>query len=105
MSDLRILGIPGSLRKNADSTGLLLAAQELAPPGVRVEIADVRDFPVFNQDDEGNLPAPVRAFHEQAQQADAFLFSLNEHNFGFSAHAKNVVDWGSRPRGASVWDD
>ena len=48
MTDLKILGVPGSLRKNAYSLGLLHAAVELVPAGAKVEIADIRGFPVFN---------------------------------------------------------
>jgi chromate reductase, NAD(P)H dehydrogenase (quinone) len=104
MAELTILGVPGSLRKNAYSTGLLNAAVELAPEGSRVEIADVRDFPVFNQDLDGNLPEPVRRFKERVRACDAVLFALNEHNYGLSAAEKNVLDWASRPHGDNVWD-
>jgi chromate reductase, NAD(P)H dehydrogenase (quinone) len=104
MADLQFLGVPGSLRKNAYSLGLLLAAQDLLPPGVALEIADIRDFPVFNQDEENEAPAPVRRFQERASAADAILFSVNEHNYGLSAAEKNALDWGSRPYGHSAWD-
>ncbi len=104
MVDLTILGIPGSLRQHAYSTGLLAAAVELAPPGSRVELADVREFPVFNQDLEGSPPEPVRRFKERVRAADAVLFAINEHNYGLSAAEKNVLDWASRPYGDNVWD-
>jgi chromate reductase len=104
MTDLKILGIPGSLRKNAYSTGLLHAAVELAPEGSQVEIAETGDFPLFNQDDEGNPPEPVRRFKEKVRAADAVLFSLNEHNYGLSAAEKNALDWGSRPYADNVWN-
>jgi chromate reductase, NAD(P)H dehydrogenase (quinone) len=104
MPDLNIVGIPGSLRAKAYSTGLLLAAQEVAPAGTRVEIADIRGFPVFNQDDEPHPPDPVRRVKEQVRAADAVLFSLNEHNYGLSAAEKNVLDWVSRPYGENSWN-
>ena len=103
-TDLTILGVPGSLRKNAYSTSLLLAAVELAPQGCRVEIGDVREFPVFNQDFEATPPEPVRRFKERVRAADAVLFALNEHNYGLSAAEKNVLDWASRPYGDNSWD-
>jgi len=104
MTDLTILGIPGSLRAKAYSRGLLLAAQELAPPGSRVEIADIRGFPVYNQDEENSAPEPVRRLREQVRRADAVLFSINEHNYGLSAAEKNVIDWVSRPYAESPWN-
>ena len=104
MTELRILGVPGSLRKNAYSLGLLHAAVELAPPDVQIEIADIRGFPIFNQDDEGNPPEVVRRFKEKVRSADAILFSINEHNYGLSAAEKNVLDWCSRPYPDNVWN-
>ncbi len=104
MTDLTIAGIPGSLRKNAYSRGLLLAAQELAPPGSRVELVDIRGFPVFNQDDEGTLPEPVRRAKDQVKRADAVLFAVNEHNYGLSAAEKNAIDWISRPYPDNSWN-
>jgi chromate reductase len=104
MTELKILGVPGSLRKNAYSLGLLLAAQEVAPKDVRIEVANIHGFPVFNQDDEEHPPEVVREFQEKVRAADAILFSLNEHNYGLSAAEKNVIDWGSRPYPKSVWN-
>jgi len=104
MTELRILGVPGSLRKNAYSLGLLKAAVEVAPKDLRIEIADIRGFPVFNQDEEEPAPEAVRAFRAKVKAADAILFSLNEHNYGLSAAEKNVLDWGSRPYTDSAWN-
>jgi chromate reductase, NAD(P)H dehydrogenase (quinone) len=104
MPDLTIVGVPGSLRKNAFSTGLLLAAAEVAPEGTRVEIADVRGIPVFNQDEETTPPEPVRRLKERVRAADAVLFSVNEHNYGLSAAEKNVLDWVSRPYSDNSWN-
>ncbi|MGI0071408.1 MAG: NADPH-dependent FMN reductase [Thermoplasmata archaeon] len=97
MSDLHIAGIPGSLRRNSFSMGLLRAAVELAPKGVTIEILDISNFPLFNQDDEAHPPANVAAFKDKVGAADAVLFSINEHNYTLSAAEKNAIDWASRP--------
>jgi len=104
MTNLTIAGIPGSNRRNSYSLALLRAAVELAPPDVTIEIVDASGFPLFNQDDEANPPANVRAFKEKVRAADAVLFSINEHNYTLSASEKNILDWGSRPSGSSAWD-
>jgi chromate reductase, NAD(P)H dehydrogenase (quinone) len=100
---LRIAGIPGSLRRNSFSLGLLKAAQELVPPDAEVEILDISGFPLYNQDDDASPPANVLAFKERILAADAVLFSINEHNYSFSAAEKNAIDWASRPSGQSAW--
>jgi chromate reductase, NAD(P)H dehydrogenase (quinone) len=104
MTELRIAGIPGSLRNRSFSRGLLDAAVELAPAGVAIEVLDISGFPIFNQDEEANPPANVVAFREKIRRADAVLFSINEHNYTLSAAEKNAIDWGSRPYVSSVWD-
>jgi chromate reductase, NAD(P)H dehydrogenase (quinone) len=104
MPPLRIAGIPGSLRKNSYSLGLLRAAVELAPPDVEIEILDISAFPLFNQDDEAHPPAKVLEFKKKVEASEAVLFSINEHNYGLSAGEKNAIDWASRPRGSNSWE-
>ena len=104
MTSLKIAGIPGSLRKNSFSLGLLKAAVELAPPEVEIEILDISGFPLYNQDDDADPPANVLAFKDKIRAADAVLFSINEHNYSYSAAEKNAIDWGSRPYGQNSWD-
>jgi chromate reductase len=60
---LRVLGISGSLRKDSWNTLLLRAAQKLAPAGMAIEIASIRELPFYDGDVEAaGLPASVAAF-------------------------------------------
>ena len=104
MSDttFRILGIGGSLRKGSHNHGLLVAAQELAPAGVEVEIADIARIPLYN--DELNVdggPEPVREFKRRIREADALLFAVPEYNYSMTGVQKNLIDWASRPMDSS----
>ncbi len=101
---LTFLGVAGGLRKGSYSVALLRAAGELLPPDVTLEVARIDGFPLYNQDEEGQMPEPVRRFKEQIHRADAVVFSLNEHNFGLSAAEKNALDWGSRPYTDNAWN-
>ncbi len=56
---MKILGIPGSLRKQSYNLGALKAAQQVAPAGVTIEIFDLNGIPVYNQDLDGTPPARV----------------------------------------------
>ena len=104
MSELKVVGIAGSLREHAYSTGLLQAAVELAPEEMRIEVGAIQGFPLFNEDEDQRPPEPVRRLKSQVRAADAVLFSINEHNYGLSAAEKNVIDWISRPYGDNAWD-
>jgi chromate reductase len=101
---LAILGIAGSLRKASLNRALLRAAIELAPPDVVIEPADISRIPLYNGDDEANIPPPVAEFKARIRAADAVLFSTPEYNYSIPGVLKNAIDWASRPYGDNVWD-
>jgi chromate reductase len=102
-SNLRILGIPGSLRKASWNKALLRAATSLAPEGASIEIFELDGIPPFNQDDERNPPARVAELKSKAKAADAILFVTPEYNYSIPGVLKNAIDWASRPYGDSAW--
>jgi len=96
---LRVLAISGSLRKASVNTGLLRAAQEIAPDGMEITIFDIKDLPFYNGDVEAQGdPAPVLALKTAVRDADAVLFATPEYNWGTSGALKNAIDWASRDR-------
>ena len=58
---IKVLAIPGSLRKDSYNKALLEEASRLAPGGVDIEVyRDGQSIPPYNQDMDGDLsPAPV----------------------------------------------
>ncbi len=93
----RVLGISGSLRKGSFNSGLLRAAQELAPPETEIAIYDIRDLPFYDGDLEAaGDPEPVSALKSAIREADGVLFATPEYNYGTSGALKNAVDWASR---------
>jgi hypothetical protein len=102
---VRILGIPGSLRKGSYNGSLLRAAQQLAPANVQIEIFELHDIPAFNQDQEQNPPERVLALKSKVRAADAILFVTPEYNYSVPGVLKNAIDWASRPYGDSAWND
>lgn len=98
-NNLRVLGISGSLRKASFNSGLLRAAQELAPDGMEVSIFDIRDIPFYDGDleSEGD-PTSVAALKTAVRDADAVMFATPEYNWGTSGVLKNAIDWASRDR-------
>lgn len=105
MSDrkFRVLGISGSLRLNSYNRRLIVAAQELAPDDMVIDIYDMIDIPPFDPDVEAEGdPEPVRAFKRAIRNADALLIATPEYNYGMPGMLKNAIDWASRPDGEGV---
>ncbi len=102
---VRILGIPGSLRKASFNHAALRAAQELAPRDTTFEIFGLEGIPPFNQDDEQTLPPRVVALKAKIREADAILIATPEYNYSVPGVLKNAIDWASRPYGDNAWDD
>jgi len=102
---LNALGISGSLRKKSTNSGLLRAARQLAPDGVRIEIADILEVPLYNADiaAQGKPPA-VERIVAQIAAADALVLACPEYNYSVAPALKNVIDWASREPGNSALD-
>lgn len=98
MTDVRILGVAGSLRRGSLNRALLRAAIKLAPAGLTIDAFDLADVPLYNGDVEAaGDPAGVTAFKSAIRAADAVLFVTPEYNHGVPGVMKNAVDWASRP--------
>jgi chromate reductase len=94
----RILGIPGSLRRNSLNRSLLDVAAELMPDNGKLELANLSELPLYNWDVEQEIgfPKPVERFRKQIAEADGLLFATPEYNYSMPGVLKNAIDWASR---------
>ena len=95
---MNILGIAGALRKGSTNTGLLRALQELAPNGVKIEIATLHGIPLYDGDAEEatGKPQPVKDLDARIRAADGIIIATPEYNFSIPGTLKNATDWLSR---------
>ena len=98
MSDLRLLGISGSLRAGSWNTRLLQEAFRAFGPA-EILRADL-NLPLFNQDieDTTGLPEPVLKLTAQIRKADAIVIATPEYNKMIPGVLKNALDWISRDK-------
>ena len=72
--------------------------------GADVTILDLNDFemPIYSIDREkaGGIPSLAHDFKAEVKKADKIIISFAEHNGGYSAAFKNIMDWMSRIEGA-----
>jgi chromate reductase len=103
VADVKILGIPGSLRRASFNRFTLEAARWLLPEGATLDICGLEDIPPYNQDHEKQPPARVLELKARVRAADAILFATPEYNYSVPGVLKNAIDWASRPYGDSAW--
>jgi chromate reductase len=100
---LNVLGISGSLRRASFNTALLNEAVRLAPAGMTIEVASIRDIPLYDGDlEDKGFPPGVVTFRDKLRRADALLIACPEYNFSIPGVLKNVFDWLSRPPDQTV---
>ncbi len=97
MSDLKILGIAGSLPKGSFNRGLVRVARDVAPNDVEIEDFDLAGVPLYDGDvDLQGRPDTVIELMTRIADADAVLFATPAYNGTYSGVMKNAVDWASR---------
>jgi chromate reductase len=98
-----VIGIAGSLRRGSLNLRLLEAARELAPLAMTIEIASIRDLPLYDADlDTDELrPDAVERLRREVAESDAVLVATPEYNHSIPGVLQNAIDWVSRPAGKS----
>jgi chromate reductase len=103
MTQLRLLGLSGSLRRASNSTAVLRGLQDALAPKARLDVFSLHGLPLYNEDDDGDhAPESVRALRSTIETSDGVIMVSPEYNHGMSGVLKNGLDWASRPYGHSV---
>jgi len=101
---MKVLAIPGSLRRESHNRRLLLNVPALLGADVEFELfEDLKAIPPYDEEDDVE-PAPpaVRRLRAAIADADALLFATPEYNSSVPGQLKNALDWASRPLSESV---
>jgi chromate reductase, NAD(P)H dehydrogenase (quinone) len=103
MTQFRLLGLSGSLRRASNSTAVLRGLQDALASRALLNIFSLHGLPLYNEDDDGErAPESVRALRSAIEASDGVLMISPEYNHGMSGVLKNALDWASRPHGQSV---
>ncbi len=103
MTQLRLLGLSGSLRRASNSTAVLRGLQDALAPKARLDVFSLHGLPLYNEDDDGEYaPESARALRSAIETSDGVIMVSPEYNHGMSGVLKNSLDWASRPYGRSV---
>ena len=99
----KIAVIVGSNRRESINRRLAQALVRLGSGKLEATFVRIDDLPMFNQDNETNLPHEVVHYKDDVAGADGVLMVTPEHDRSFPAVLKNAIDWGARPYGKNVW--
>jgi chromate reductase len=103
MAAFKIAVIVGSNRRESINRKLAQALAKLGSDKLDFKFVQIDDLPLYNQDDESNLPPSVARFKAELSEADGVLIVTPEHNRSIPAVLKNAIDWGTRPWGKNSW--
>ncbi|MBM7825211.1 chromate reductase [Arcanobacterium pluranimalium] len=96
---MKIVYIVGSLSEDSINRRLANELRELAPQGVEMVEASIKDLPLYSRDYDSDFPQVARDFKDLLSSADGVILVTPEHNRSFSAPLHNAIEWSSRPYG------
>ena len=71
MSQIRFLGLSGSLRRASNSTAVLHGLQHALSSKAALDIFPLHEIPLYNEDDDAeHAPEPVRALRSAIEASD-----------------------------------
>jgi chromate reductase len=103
MTTPKVAIVVGSNRRDSINRKLAQALARLGRDRLSFQFVRIDDLPLYNQDDEGDLPASDVRFKTELAAADGVLFVTPEHSRSIPAVLKNAIDWGARPWGRNSW--
>ena len=86
----------GSLRKESYNMKLAKYIVKRYSDKANFEIVDIKDFPLFNQDLEDDVPKAVLEARKKIKEKDGVIFVSPEHNYSVPGVMQNALDWFSR---------
>src|SRR5437588_10028349 len=96
---ITIVGFAGSLRQGSYNAELLRGVGAMMPAESELQEASIREFPLYDGDDEAahGVPPAVTALKDAIAAAGGLLLVTPEYNNSIPGVAKNAIDWLSRP--------
>lgn len=102
LAPVKLVGLPGSLRRHSFSRATLVGLRDSLSDEVTLEIVDLQ-LPLYNEDiDRPDVPDQVSRFRNAIAGSDGIVIVTPEYNHGIPGVLKNALDWASRPFGKSV---
>ena len=86
----------GSLRKESYNMKIAKYIMKNYSQKANFNLVDIKDFPLFNEDLEDNVPESVLKARREIKEKDAIIIISPEYNHSIPGVIKNALDWFSR---------
>lgn len=95
MSQIRLLGLSGSLRRASNSTAVLRGLRNAPEHRATLDIFLLHAIPLYNKDDDArHAPEPERNLRSVIDASDGVILISPEYNHGMSGVLKNALRLG-----------
>lgn len=90
---MKIVGIVGSSADFSYNRLLLQFIGRHFGADFDFNLAEIKDLPIFNQDDDQTNSAPVQELAQVIEEADGVIIATPEHNHTINASLKSALEW------------
>lgn len=89
----KYIAIVGTNSDQSTNRKLLYFIRDYFKNEANIEIIEIKEFPMFNKPDDGNLPSIVKEVAQKIEEADGVIISTPEYNHAVPAALMNALNW------------
>ena len=90
---MKFVGIVGSNADQSYNRLLLEYIRRQFKLKFELEVLEIKDVPIFNQDEDLSDSLPIRYLYNKIIRADGVIIATPEHNHSITAALKNTLEW------------
>ncbi|HBH6811403.1 TPA: NAD(P)H-dependent oxidoreductase, partial [Enterococcus faecium] len=90
---MKLIGIVGSAAELSYNRKLLTFIQKQYHELFNLEIIEIKDLPLFNQDDDQTNSPAIQQLNRKILMADGVIIATPEHNHTVPAGLKSALEW------------
>ncbi|AVK62511.1 FAD-binding dehydrogenase [Lactobacillus sp. CBA3605] len=91
--EANIVAIVGTNASKSYNRKLLYAMKDLIDAQASLDICEIKDLPLFNEDDLDNEPETVKALAAKIDAADGVVIAVPEYDHSIPAALKSAIEW------------
>lgn len=90
---MKLVGIVGSIAEDSYNRKLMMYMANHFRNYADIEVVDIKDVPMFNEDQDATNSAPIQYLKHRIENADGVIMATPEHNHTTTAALKSVIEW------------